>query len=167
VGGAPPQQKPLYGHYRAIAGGSRPRPQIKGLFSEKTAHPLFLSGVKEVKGDSPEGIGAKRRPLTSEGQQPLVRFCQWVRFVSTEAVGEGVESLFPVRKRGFLVTGNNDLLSTKLGFLVLRKTGNNGGNNGMVQKVSRGHILRFQRSFTEKMTVSILSTLKITNSLFP
>ena len=43
----------------------------KELFSEKTAHPLLTSGVKEVKGDSPEGIGAKRRPLTSEGQQPL------------------------------------------------------------------------------------------------
>jgi hypothetical protein len=82
-------------------------------------------------------------------------------------VGEGVESLFPVRKRGLFVTGNNDLLSTKLGFLMLRKTGNNGGNNGMVQRVSREHILRFQRYFAEKMTVSILSTLKITNSLFP
>jgi hypothetical protein len=31
----------------------------------------MYEGVKEVKGDSPEGIGAKRRPLTSEGRQPL------------------------------------------------------------------------------------------------
>jgi hypothetical protein len=32
---------------------------------------LTYEGVKEVKGDSPAGIGAKRRPLTSEGRQPL------------------------------------------------------------------------------------------------
>jgi hypothetical protein len=30
--------------------------------------------VKEVKGDSPEGIGAKRRPLISEGVYPLSSF---------------------------------------------------------------------------------------------
>jgi hypothetical protein len=44
----------------------------KCCFLRKTAHPLLISGVKEVKGDSPEGIGAKRRPLTSEGRQPLL-----------------------------------------------------------------------------------------------
>jgi hypothetical protein len=47
-------------------------PKIKkAVFGENSA-PLLISGVKEVKGDSPEGIGAKRRPLTSEGRQPLV-----------------------------------------------------------------------------------------------
>jgi hypothetical protein len=78
----------------------------KGLFSEKTAHSSLLSGVKEVKGDSPKGIGAKRRPLTSEGRQPLVWFWQWIRFVGTRAVRIGVESLFLWKKRGFICPQN-------------------------------------------------------------
>jgi hypothetical protein len=45
----------------------------RAVFGENST-PVTHSGVKEVKGDSPEGIGAKRRPLTSEGRQPLVWF---------------------------------------------------------------------------------------------
>jgi hypothetical protein len=62
-------------------------PKIKWAVFAENSPSLFLSGVKEVKGGSPEGIGAKRRPLTSEGRQSLVWFCQWVRFVSTKRVG--------------------------------------------------------------------------------
>jgi hypothetical protein len=51
-------------------------PKIKrAVFGENSTLPT-LSGVKEVKGDSPEGIGAKRRPLTSEGRQPLFSLLQ-------------------------------------------------------------------------------------------
>jgi hypothetical protein len=40
-------------------------------FLRKPDKCLITSGVKAVKGDSPEGMGAKRRLLTSEGRQPL------------------------------------------------------------------------------------------------
>jgi hypothetical protein len=43
-------------------------------FRRKPDNCFFQMGVNEVKGDSPEGIGAKRRPLTSEGRQPLSSF---------------------------------------------------------------------------------------------
>jgi hypothetical protein len=45
--------------------------RIEGLSPKDPIIAFFTRGVKEVKGDSPEGIGAKRRPLTSEGRQPL------------------------------------------------------------------------------------------------
>jgi len=38
--------------------------------------------------------------------------------------------MFLWEKSGFICTGNNDLLSTKLGVFVLREGGNNAGNNG-------------------------------------
>jgi hypothetical protein len=77
----------------------------KAVFGENSA-PITSSGVKEVKGDSPKGIGAKRRPLTSEGRQPLVWFCQWVRFVSTQAAREGVESWIPVKRKACICHWN-------------------------------------------------------------
>ena len=40
-------------------------------FRRKPDTCLFPSGVKAVKGDSPEGIEAQRRPLTAEGREPL------------------------------------------------------------------------------------------------
>jgi hypothetical protein len=46
------------------------------------------------------------------------------------------------RKRLF-VTGNNGFLSVRHRFLTLKTRGNNTGNNGVVQRVLRGHILRF------------------------
>ncbi len=94
-------QETRYGHYRAIAGGSRTRPpkNKKGCFREKTAHPLFLSrvnsqGLVHSVAVAEEWIGAKRRPLTRGAAKPLVWFCQWVRFVSTQAVGEGLNHRF-------------------------------------------------------------------------
>jgi hypothetical protein len=44
--------------------------------------------------------------LTRGAAKPLLWFCQWVRFVSTQAVEEGVESLFPVEKREFICHRN-------------------------------------------------------------
>jgi hypothetical protein len=34
------------------------------------------------------------------------------------------------KRKGLFVTGNNGFLSTRQGFLTLRKSGNNTGNNG-------------------------------------
>jgi hypothetical protein len=70
------------------------------------------------------------KPLTRGAAKPLFSSGQWARFVSTERVGVGVESLIPVKREGLFACGINDFLSAKNPCLVLRKTGINTGING-------------------------------------
>src|SRR5919106_352925 len=53
-------------------------------FPEETGSTSFIKRVNEVKGDSPEGIGAKRKPLTSEGRKPLSSSVARCRFNHSE-----------------------------------------------------------------------------------
>ena len=81
---------------RAVFGENSTPPLISRVNSQGLVHSVAVAE---------EWIGAKRKPLTRGAAAPcLVR--QWVRFVSTETVREGVESLFLWKKRGFICPQN-------------------------------------------------------------